>query len=329
LSAATVVDAIPPSPSFLLIDSGNSRIKWALADSQGKLGEIGTLQHDAYAGLGETGSLATLPELPWARRSPALAPHSIWISNVAGAQAAQRIEALLKTCWPGTPLQSIVTQLSQCGVSNRYQTPAQLGSDRWAGLIAAHAAYPGEHLLIATCGTATTLESLHADGVFSGGLIAPGWTLMMQALGQHTAQLPMLTAEQARDLLKHQAASPKPNTGTQDESGKFEFQGFALETEASISRGCLLAQAGVIERAWQTWSDFLQAPVRLVLSGGAADAIAPALRIPHTRHDHLVLAGLGLIAAEHVAHPLHRGQDSGTAAKPCTLPDACGHAEHP
>lgn len=319
-----------PQPSFLLIDAGNSRIKWALADGRGQLGETGMLQHDADAGLGDSGSLATLHELPWTERSPAIAtPHSIWISNVAGAAVAQRIAALLDASWPAVPRHTITTQAQQCGVSNRYQTPAQLGSDRWAGLLGAHAAYPGEHLLIATCGTATTLESLRADGVFCGGLIVPGWTLMMQALGQHTAQLPTLTVEQARDLLKQDATLQDQNVNPRNDSGTIEFRGFALETQASISRGCLLAQAGVIERAWQTWSGFLQAPVRVVLSGGAADAIAPALRIPHTRHDQLVLAGLGLIAADNLSGDLHKEQDSGTATADRTRLGTSVQAEHP
>jgi type III pantothenate kinase len=319
------MDAAP----FLLIDSGNSRIKWAFADSCGTLGETDMLPHYMDTSLAAAGTSA-MPELPWARLSPSCpAPHSIWISNVAGARAALHIEALLHACWPEVPRHIITTQLNQCGVSNRYQTPAQLGSDRWAGLIAAHAAYPGEHLLIATCGTATSLESLRADGVFSGGLIAPGWTLMVQSLGQHTAQLPTLTAEQAHNLLKHIATPQGLASGTAYQAGNLEFQGFALETEASISRGCLLAQAGLIEQAWQTWSDFLQAPVRLILSGGAADAVTSALRIPHTRHDQLVLTGLGLIAADHLSRHLHKMPGSGTVATDCTMPNSCSRPDLP
>ncbi len=68
-------------------------------------------------------------------------------------------------------------------------------------MIGAHAAFPGEHLLIATFGaTSHTLEAVdRADGRFVGGLtIAPGWTLMMRSLGEHTAQLPTLDANAAR-----------------------------------------------------------------------------------------------------------------------------------
>jgi type III pantothenate kinase len=38
--------------------------------------------------------------------------------------------------------------------------------------------------------------------------------------------------------------------------------------------------------------------VRLVVSGGAAAEVTAALKVPHTRHDALVLAGLALIAAQ-------------------------------
>ena len=172
----------------LLIDAGNSRIKWALADAQRTLVETGAFGHTRDGGADPDWS--NLPH-----------PRGAWISNVAGADVAARLDALLDARWPGLPRTTIRSRHSQCGVTNGYTTPEQLGSDRWAGLIGAHAAFPGEHLLIATFGTATTLEALRADGRFTGGLIAPGWALMMRALGTHTAQLPTLTTDIASGLL--------------------------------------------------------------------------------------------------------------------------------
>jgi len=61
-----------------------------------------------------------------------------------------------------------------------------------------------------------------------------------------------------------------------------------------------LAQAGLIERMWRDLQDEWQVPVRLLVSGGAVDEVASALKVPHTRHDSLVLSGLALIAAERV-----------------------------
>ncbi|WP_186205302.1 type III pantothenate kinase [Burkholderia gladioli] len=258
----------------LLVDAGNSRIKWALADAGGQLVESAAFDH------GADHAAAAIPA--WPGRPT---PRGAWISNVAGADVAARIEALVEARWPGLPRRIVTARAAQCGVSNGYGQPSQLGSDRWCGLIGARAAFPGEALLIATFGTATTLESLEADGRFVGGLIAPGWALMMRSLGTHTAQLPTLTTDTARRLVDEldQTAGRIP---------------FATDTAHSLSAGCLQAQAGLVERAWRERSAEDTRPVRLVLSGGAADAVAQVLTVPYTRHDTLVLSGLARIAQD-------------------------------
>src|SRR5471032_2366991 len=177
---------------YLLIDAGNSRIKWTMVHANRTQLASGALTH----GGDDSPGWSTLPT-----------PCGAWLSNVAGEKAAARIAALLDARWLHLPLTTIRARAQQCGVTNSYTTPHALGSDRWAGMIGAHAAFPGEHLLIATFGTATTLEALRADGSFVGGLIAPGWTLMMRSLGEHTAQLPTLDANAARDLLSPGNAS--------------------------------------------------------------------------------------------------------------------------
>jgi type III pantothenate kinase len=259
----------------LLIDAGNSRIKWALVQAGGSQIAGGALGH----GGEDQPDWSNLP-----------APGGAWLSNVAGEGVAQRIAALLDAHWPQLPLTTIRACAEQCGVTNSYTAPHTLGSDRWAGMIGAHAAFPGEHLLIATFGTATTLEALRADGCFVGGLIAPGWTLMMRSLGEHTAQLPTLDANAARGLLDGSSA---------DAARRGPF--FATDTPRSLSAGCTLAQAGLIERMWRDLQEEWRVPVRLVVSGGAVDEVASALKVPHTRHDSLVLCGLALIAAERAA----------------------------
>ncbi|USU16649.1 type III pantothenate kinase [Paraburkholderia fungorum] len=258
---------------YLLIDAGNSRIKWALVKPDGTQIAAGALAH----GGTDRPDWSSLPT-----------PGGAWLSNVAGESVAARIAALLDAHWPQLPRTTIRACKQQCGVTNSYTAPDTLGSDRWAGLIGAHAAFPGENLLIATFGTATTLEALRADGCFVGGLIAPGWTLMMRSLGEHTAQLPTLDANAARGLLDADATSGR------ERHGPF----FATDTPRSLSAGCTLAQAGLIERMWRDLQDEWQVPVRLVVSGGAVDEVTSALKVPHTRHDSLVLSGLALIAAD-------------------------------
>jgi type III pantothenate kinase len=257
----------------LLIDAGNTRVKWALREAESDSEEFSA--SGAFEHAEAPSTWAALPR-----------PRGAWISNVAGAELGARLDALLGTHWPDLPRTTISARAEQCGVINRYDTPGQLGSDRWAGLIGARAVFPGEALLLATLGTATTLEALSAAGHFAGGLIAPGWELMMRALGTHTAQLPTLTAETAAPLVAGGApgmAAPAP---------------FARNTPHAVSVGSLYAQAGLIERAWHELQSLWQQPVRLVLSGGNAEALAPLLRVPHTQHASLVLEGLAQIAAQ-------------------------------
>ena len=255
---------------FLLIDAGNSRIKWLLVSASNETLNGGAFEHvDVEAVLSHIADWSSLPP-----------PAGAWMSNVAGARVGERIAALLDARWPGLPRTVVRAKAQQSGVTNRYTEPSALGSDRWCGMIGAHAAYPGENLLIATIGTATTLEALLAEGTFTGGLIAPGWLLMMQSLGTHTAQLPTLLPDTARRAISSSNSI------------------FATDTRSALSSGCLLAQAGLIERAWHDLRAQWNNDVRLILSGGGASEVAGALKVPHTRHDSLVLAGLALIAHE-------------------------------
>lgn len=262
------------SGPFLLIDAGNSRIKWALVASDGSRLHAGAIDH----ARAEPDNAADAAQFDDWRALPA--PASAWISNVAGAAVGARLAALVQAHWPGLPRTVVRACAQQGGVTNGYTAPDALGSDRWAGMIGARAAYPDEPLLIATFGTATTLEALRADGTFVGGLIAPGWTLMMRSLGEHTAQLPVI--ERGAHEIAHDARA----------------LAFATDTRGSISAGCALAQAALVERAWADLQEAWQVPVRLVVSGGAAAEVTAALKVPHTRHDALVLAGLALIAAQ-------------------------------
>jgi type III pantothenate kinase len=280
---------------FLLIDAGNSRVKWALVQADGTQIHAGAFAHGGVGG----GALTT-PD--WSQLP---LPASAWISNVAGDAVAQRLAALLDTHWPALPRTTIRACERQCGVTNGYTTPSALGSDRWAGLIGARAAFPGEPLLIATFGTATTLEALRADGMFVGGLIAPGWSLMMRSLGEHTAQLPTLDANAARGLLTPGAGNSTAQSNGPPAGHEFNGPFFATDTPRSLSAGCALAQAGLIERMWNDLQAAWGVPVRLVVGGGAADEVTAALKVPHTRHDSLVLSGLALIAAEAGAPASH------------------------
>jgi type III pantothenate kinase len=242
---------------LLLIDAGNTRVKWALVPhnerdprSLGRWTDSGMVEH------------ARVRELSNAWRGRKIS-HAL-ISNVAGPAMRAALEAELGM--EPVPLEWFASAPSLAGVRNGYRNPAQLGCDRFASLIGAHAMFPDQALLVVTCGTATTIDALAADGVFLGGMILPGLGLMAGSLAKNTAQLPQV----AEHL---DVAEP-----------------FADHTDAAIVSGCIAAQTGAIERALAAHRRH-GAP-RCLLSGGAARLIAPHLTPAPTIVDNLVLIGL-------------------------------------
>ena len=237
---------------LLLIDAGNTRVKWALANDDAKPGDwiaSGAVSH------------AELPQLAahWQGSRPTRA----LLSNVAGAEVAAQLEGALSSAGvPRETMQWFRSQPACAGVVNGYRDPAQLGCDRFASLIAAHHRYPAQSLLVVTAGTATTVDALDASGRFIGGMILPGLGTMARSLALNTAQLPAVDDATLEHL-------------------------FADNTRDAIISGCVHAQAGAITHAHAQLPD-----ARCVLPGGAAKYIAPHLPLTVERIDNLVLLGL-------------------------------------
>lgn len=157
----------------LLLDAGNTRLKWALSDAAGRLGPVGSL---AYT------ELAELPG--WlAGRLAGAEPGRILGCNVAGDAVAAELAAVLPHA-----IDWLVPAAEQAGVRNAYAEPARLGADRWAALIGAYHRHRAD-LVLVSCGTAITVDCLDRDGRFHGGTIAPGLELMLESLRHGTANL--------------------------------------------------------------------------------------------------------------------------------------------
>ncbi|MDD3353713.1 type III pantothenate kinase [Zoogloea sp.] len=157
----------------LLLDVGNTRLKWGLHDGQGWRGQ-GALLLSALDGFADV--LAGLGPI-----------ESMLGANVAGVTVGGRVGAMLAA--RGLPCGWIRPQGEGFGVRNTYLDPSRLGADRWAALVGARAVH-GAAALVVTSGTATTADVLDGDGVFQGGVILPGLDLMRLSLARDTAQLP-------------------------------------------------------------------------------------------------------------------------------------------
>jgi type III pantothenate kinase len=83
----------------------------------------------------------------------------------------------------------VVGENAILGIEVRIEKPSEAGADRLVNAIGAHAAYPGD-LIVIDSGTATTFDVVAADGGFEGGVITPGINLSMQALHEAAAKLP-------------------------------------------------------------------------------------------------------------------------------------------
>jgi len=160
--------------TLLVIDSGNTRIKWGLWQGRGFIARGSVLTARA-AELAD--ALHTLAR-----------PQRVIGSNVAGEKVALQIAAALAP-WQLEP-KWIASRREQCGVVSRYAHPEQLGTDRWAALIGAFARQPGACLVV-NVGTAVTVDALTGSGEFVGGLIVPGIDLMARSLATGTAGLPL------------------------------------------------------------------------------------------------------------------------------------------
>jgi type III pantothenate kinase len=269
---------------WLLIDAGNTRIKWALAAPGAPAG--GWLAHGMLAhGAAHEG----VPAWQQAARQRGIEGSTeggteggtegiegVWLANVAGMVVRQHLETVLQQALPGVPLHWFASSSYAAGLTNGYRNPAQLGCDRFAAAIGARTLFPGQNLLVANCGTATTLDAVSAEGCFVGGMILPGLATMAQALHRQTAQLPQVDQSHPPRLV------------------------LADNTDDAIISGCLAAQVGAIMQA----IGLSQGPLLCILSGGAAAMIGALLRHPHQVVPHLVLHGLQSVAQATLTHQL-------------------------
>jgi len=157
------------APGTLLVDVGNTRIKWRPAGAD-------RVEADLHAG-----GLAAVLAARWAALP---APRRVLAASVAGAEHDRTLADWVAARW-SLPVEFIVARAHQAGVRNGYDEPARLGADRWAALIGAHHGYPGPACVV-DCGTAVTIDALTADGEFLGGVILPGLALAREALTART-----------------------------------------------------------------------------------------------------------------------------------------------
>ncbi len=251
----------------LLIDLGNTALKWAPLDRAGAPGPARTEVHR------DVGDLQERLSAEWqsaAVDGPAL---GCSVAGPAVRSAVERAAASrgLTVHWLAAEAQ----HAGRIGLRNGYRKPAQLGADRWHGMLGACVRRPGRSFVLVAAGTATTVDCVQSSGSaadFIGGCIAPGPRMMLEALNQRTAGLPHARG-QAVD--------------------------FPDNTDDAIATGVADAQAGLALRMIERFAHRLGHAPEVLVSGGDATHVAGRLReagVALSIEHNLVLTGLALRA---------------------------------
>jgi type III pantothenate kinase len=243
----------------MLVDVGNTRIKWARLDN-GRLVERGSAAHRDSLDSAIAALEQALPPTP-----------RLIAANVAGEPIAKRLAAIVDAR-PRATLELVATTAERFGVRCAYADPSRLGVDRWVAVLAAYHAARGAACVL-SAGTAVTFDAVDARGAHLGGLILPGAGLLAAALDRHTSNIgrtaPATAVARGLDLL-------------------------GRSTDAAVGHGAWLALAAALDRAVTTVARALGAAPVVYLTGGDADALGGWLETKVELRADLVLEGLAL-----------------------------------
>jgi type III pantothenate kinase len=253
--------------TFLAIDVGNTRLKWALYAAPHPGAAL--LHHGAAF-------LETIDELAERHWSGLPEPASMLGCIVAGDAVRRRVEQQMEL-WDIDP-HWVVPSAHEAGLVNGYDHPSRLGSDRWVALAGARSRVLASHqvrpALVVMVGTAVTVDALDAEGRFLGGLILPGFGAMLRALEMGTAGLKVPTGE---------------------------VVDFPTNTSDALMSGGANAIAGAIERQYRRLLDRTGQEPMLFITGGAAVKLTPITDLPFETVDTLIFDGLLLMQSRRLA----------------------------
>lgn len=247
--------------SVLLVDIGNTRIKWARASN----GRVGRQHAAAHAGW---------RVLDFARRiiGSARGIDRIVAVSVAGTRVDGAFAAAARSA--GLRVEFVSSQRRLAGVTTKYVDPWRLGTDRLVAVIGAYELSKGRAACVIDVGTTLTVDLVDGRGVHRGGAIVPAPQLMVDSLLRNTSGI----------LKRARGASVAPIL-------------FARTTRDAIEQGTRYAAAAVIDRAVAEAKQLLRTNPVVFLTGGASSPLRAVLQSRHISVPDLVLRGLAVIAS--------------------------------
>ena len=249
--------------TFLAVDIGNMRLKWALYESPRPGAVLRAQGAEFLENIDKLGDGAWVG-LP--------APDRMLGCAVATDAIKRRVEEQMEELWD-VPAHWVVASAAEAGLVNGYDHPTRLGADRWVAMIGAWHRMLGQGgpgpMVVVMVGTAVTVEAVDAHGKFLGGLILPGHGIMLRALESGTAGLHVPTGEVRK---------------------------FPTNTSDALTSGGTYAIAGAIERMVQHVRQHCGAEPVCFMTGGAGWKMAPHMSVPFELVETLIFDGLLEIA---------------------------------
>jgi type III pantothenate kinase len=254
---------------ILVIDVGNTRLKWAWLTSTGLSDQQAVVHRDAKPGLWTAALFESGQK-----------PTRVLVSNVAGLGMAKTLIKLAKKTFR-VNVEFVTAAHDFHGLTNGYLDPSLLGADRWLALIGAWTLARAA-LCVVDAGTAVKVDSVDASGQHLGGLIAPGIHMMREALMSKTS-----------DIAKAAEQSTPSLAGV-----------LANNTIGAVSRGAVFALAGMADRAAEVIEQSTGIKPKLFITGGDAGMITGIMRSHGQIVPDLVLQGLAVIASQSNEEPV-------------------------
>lgn len=245
----------------LLIDIGNTRIKWATLHA----GKLTAQSAAAHVGWGSA-------ELAQSVLAAVARPEKVVVSNVGGQHIGEALAAAVRKAW-SIETRFVHSTAQVGGVRNAYADPAKLGVDRLMAMVGARSLIK-EPVCIASVGTAMTVDAVDGDGRHLGGVIVPGPDLMVSSLLRNTSEI---AARAAQGEVRHGV--------------------FADNTLGAVRQGAVSALAALVERSVEAMQAELRGAPTLLLTGGASGHVEGLIRLPVRTIPDLVLQGLAVVAA--------------------------------
>ena len=253
--------------TFLALDVGNTRLKWAQYDAPiagAKLLAQGAVFLE---------NIDKLAEGEWASLS---APTQILGTIVAGDAIKRRVAEQVEL-WDVVS-RWVVSSPQEAGLSNGYDHPSRLGADRWVAMIGARHRLLRRGInkpcIVVMVGTAVTVEAIDATGKFLGGIILPGHGIMLRALESGTAGLHVPTGDVCD---------------------------FPTNTSDALTSGGTFAIVGAVQRMVENLTRHCGEAPECIMTGGAGWKVVPSMSVEVELVESLIFDGLLEIASQRLA----------------------------